>query len=381
MSNIANILIVDDNEKNRNLLNKMILALGHIPVMANNGLSALSQLKDKPIDVVLLDILMPEMDGYEVLDRIKNNPDLSEIPVIMISAVDEIDSVVRCIGQGAIDYLVKPFNSTLLETRIESCLDKKRLRDREKQMYAELKELHEELKTNYEALKKAEQARDAMSHMIIHDLRNPLTTIQGFTQIIQHSKDEKTITGYIPRILGAATNMSILIKSILDISRLEAEKMPVSLVSLNMIQLINDIYEQFIPQADEQGIQLSVESSSSEIIAIADKELTSRILQNLINNGLKHTKDHVKISVTLEDNNVGIAVTDNGPGIPEKYKDKIFDKYFQIEAGNDRKKYGVGLGLAFCKMAIEAQGGSIRVESEEGKGSSFKIKLNIAKPD
>ena len=299
----------------------------------------------------------------------------------MISAVDGIDSVVRCIGQGAVDYLVKPFNSTLLETRIESCLEKKRLRDRETQMYAELKEIHEKLKMNYEALQKAEQARDAMSHMIIHDLRSPLTTIQGFTQIMQHHKDEKTMTNYIPRILSATNNMSILIKSILDISKLETEKMPVSLVSLNMLQLINDIYEPFIPQADEQGIQLSVESESSKIIAMADKELISRVLQNLINNGLKHTRNHVKISVSAQDNSVIISITDNGPGIPEKYKTRIFDKYFQIEAGKDRKKYGIGLGLAFCKMAIEAQDGKIRVESEEGKGSSFKINLNFARQD
>ncbi|MGR3219430.1 MAG: hybrid sensor histidine kinase/response regulator [Candidatus Anammoxibacter sp.] len=381
MSNIANVLIVDDNETNRNLLNKMILALGHIPVPANNGLSALTQLNEKPIDIVLLDILMPEMDGYEVLGRIKSHPGLSDIPVIMISAVDDIDSVVRCIGQGAVDYLVKPFNATLLETRIESCLENKRLRDREKQMYAELTELHEELKINYETLRKAEQARDAMSHMIIHDLRSPLTTIQGFIQIMQHRRDEKTIIDYIPRILGATKNMAMLIKSILDISRLEAEKMPVSLVSLNILELINDVYEPFIPQADKEGIQLSVEPESRDIVVAADKELMSRILQNLINNGLKHTKDYVKISVTPQDDSIIISVTDNGPGIPEKYKVKIFDKYFRIEAGKDRKKYGVGLGLAFCKMAIEAQKGSIYVESEEGKGSSFNVKLNIVKAD
>ncbi|MGR3310719.1 MAG: response regulator [Candidatus Brocadiales bacterium] len=134
MTNPARILIVDDNEANRTVLNDLVIALGHISVLAENGLSALGQMEKQPADLVLLDILMPEMDGYEVLNRIKGDNDLRYIPVIMISAVDEIESVVQCIEKGADDYLTKPFNPTLLKARIGACLEKKRLQDVEREL-------------------------------------------------------------------------------------------------------------------------------------------------------------------------------------------------------------------------------------------------------
>ncbi len=377
MENIANILIVDDNPQNRNLLNRMVMALGHVPILAENGMDALVQLRSTVIDVVLLDILMPEMNGHEVLNRIKSDESLSDIPVIMISALDDIDTVVRCIGNGAIDYLTKPFNSTILKTRIGTCLEQKRLRDREKDILAEQIELHKELKINYEALQKSEQQRDAMCHMIVHDLRNPLTIILGTAQLIQVNNNQESTAKSIPLILKAGRNMEELINNVLDISKLESGEMPVVLSSLNITQIINDISEQFIITANKKGIQLLTEFKSDKLIAIADKELMLRILQNLVGNGLKNTESLVKISAKCIDNNVIISVTDNGPGIPRRYKDKIFDKYFQINADEETNNLGVGLGLAFCKMAVDAQKGSINVESKEGEGASFKVKLNV----
>lgn len=131
MKNPVTILIVDDNETNRKLLNELILSLGYTPSFADNGLSALAQIRKQPPNLVLLDILMPEMDGHGVLENMKKDNDLRHIPVIMISALDEMESVVRCIEKGADDYLVKPFNPTLLRARIGACLDRKQLHDQE----------------------------------------------------------------------------------------------------------------------------------------------------------------------------------------------------------------------------------------------------------
>jgi putative two-component system response regulator len=127
--NTATILVVDDKEINRDLLRSLITTLGHVPLLAENGLSALTQMEKQPPDLVLLDILMPEMDGYKVLNHMKSDSFLCNIPVIMISAVYEMESVVQCIERGADDYLVKPFDLTLLKARIGACLGKKRLRD------------------------------------------------------------------------------------------------------------------------------------------------------------------------------------------------------------------------------------------------------------
>lgn len=318
---------------------------------------------------------MPEMDGYEVLDRIKKNELFCHIPVIMISAVDEIDSVLRCIENGADDYLVKPFNPTLLKARIGACLEKKQHHDLEQQLFAELKEKHE-------ALQKAEQSRDALVHMIVHDLRSPLMAVLLATELLQmevseNKFDEADFTKRLQQIHISTEEMTTLIKSILDASKLEAGDMQVSLIQINALQLMKDLCSQFEFRAQRKGIHLSYETESDDLIVRADRELLTRILQNLLVNALKYTAaaKNITLSVKRGDGRVVFCVANDGPGIPEEYKEKIFEKFFQLEIGDERKKYGVGLGLAFCKMAVETQGGKIWVESEEGKGASFKVAL------
>lgn len=379
MTKPAIILIVDDDVKNREVLNDLVISLGHTPVMAENGFSALDQMENQLTDLVLLDILMPKMDGYEVLDRMKANDAMRHIPVIMITAVDEIESAAQCIDKGAEDYLVKPFNSYLLKARIGGSLEKKYLRDREQ-------ELHAKLEQNFEALQRAEQARDAMFQMIIHDLKNPLTSILAFAEIwLDNLHDDHLYREGLAKEFRmnfkAANEMSSLIKSILDVSKLEAGEMHVFLKPVKATQLIKDICEQFIPQAEICGVHLSVESESDALMILADKGLLYRILQNLITNTLQHTSKgiNVKISATRQANDIIISVTDNGPGIPGRHKDKVFEKFFQADVRKEGKRYGVGLGLTFCKMAVEAQRGKIWVESEEGKGTSFKVALEALK--
>lgn len=141
----SKILIVDDNEINRKILNDLIAIMGHIPLMAENGLYALSTLENQPCDLVLLDIRMPEMDGYQVLKYIKNDPGLCNIPVIMISALNDMDNVVRCIESGADDYMVKPFVQAVLRARIDACLEKKQMRDKESQYQDQIESFNLEL--------------------------------------------------------------------------------------------------------------------------------------------------------------------------------------------------------------------------------------------
>lgn len=141
----ANILIVDDNSVNLKIINDLVLTMGYAPLMAENGLYALSALEKQDCDLVLLDICMPDMDGYQVLEYMKNDPNLCHIPVIMISALDDMESVVRCIESGADDYMVKPFNHTILRARIDACLWKKQMRDRESQYQGQIENFNIEL--------------------------------------------------------------------------------------------------------------------------------------------------------------------------------------------------------------------------------------------
>jgi len=362
----SRILIVDDYEINRNILSHLVQSLGYTPILASNGKMALPQLEKESPDLVLLDILMPEMNGYEVLEHIKSNPHLCHIPVIMVSAVDEQESVVLCIKKGAEDYLIKPFNATFLKARIHACLDRKHLRDNEKR-------LHDELARNYKALQAAEQARDAVLHMIVHDLRNPVTAIVGYIQLLQMKMvsgniDSDGLGNSLQFMYDATEEITSLIAGILDVSRLETGELPISLGRLEAVEHLKNISDRFKPLAERKNLRIILNTDTDTIVIQSDKELFSRIMQNLIINALKHAKTIVAVSIERQTDKALVSVADDGPGIPDEYKEKIFDKFFQIHNDSHTSTYGVGLGLTFCKMAVEALGGKIWVEDCEGNG-------------
>ncbi len=151
--------------------------------------------------------------------------------------------------------------------------------------------------------------------------------------------------------------------------------MPVKFECFNLVPFIHDIYEQFISRAKARGVGLTFEHADNEIMAEADKDLMSRVVNNLINNALKHTRSHITVFIEKQDTGIILCVADDGPGIPEKYKEKIFDKYFQIEESNEQEKYGAGLGLAFCNLAVKAQNGKIWVERTDKNKTCFKVRL------
>ncbi len=376
MTEPANILIVDDQEPNRMILNDLIISIGHIPILSIDGNAAIKQIETQAPDVVLLDILMPGKDGYEVLQTIKSNKRTHNIPVIMITAVDNIESVIQCISNGADDYLTKPFNPVLLKARISACLEKKLSHDREQELYRKLEK-------NFYALQKAEQARDALGRMIIHDLRHPLTSIQGFAQILKSNAEnnnlnkEEFLNG-LNSICDSSNDMSTLIKGILDVSRLEVGEMPVHKATFNPSQQIGNIFKQFKPIADEIPAKLFFQDNPNVSTVHTDIKLFCRIMQNLIANALTPSVNAKNVNIYIEEENVStiFCVSNDGNNIPDKFIDRIFEKFFQIEVKSDRKKYGAGLGLAFCKMAVEALNGRIWIENHKGEGCCFKFEIN-----
>lgn len=212
----ASILVVDDTEVNRDLLVRRLAPQGYEVATANDGAEAMRLVRDRAFDLVLLDVMMPVMDGYETLRLLKADASLSHIPVIMISAVDEVDSVVRCIELGADDYLSKPFNATILRARIGSSLEKKRARDRERDLF---RQLHE----NYERLQELERQRDDLTHMIVHDLRSPLSAVIMGVQTID-VMGELNMEQRESMNLAISSGQSLLglINSLLDVTKMES---------------------------------------------------------------------------------------------------------------------------------------------------------------
>lgn len=368
------VLIVDDNEANRVLLSDLCQVVGVTTDTADSGEHGLEQLRKVGYDLVLLDITMPGMDGIRVLKELKDDSRLASIPVLMISGIDDMEQIAECIQLGAADYLVKPFDPVLLSARIKSCIEKKHFHDREI-------ELMETIKRNYEELKAATQSRDALAHMIVHDLNNPLSAIKGYAQLLmRNGKDEDKLRRYSEIILDTSEKMFALIQEILDVSRLESGNVDVKLEPLNSSQIATEIMDIFKPLAREREVSLELDIDASSSSIMADRSLLKRILQNLVSNALKHTPRGTNVSISAHESNgaVVLTVTDNGKGIPAELRDKVFDKYFQASHSKDTERGGVGLGLAFCKLAADAQGGHIWVDSEENSSTAFNIALPLA---
>ena len=191
------------------------------------------------------------------------------------------------------------------------------------------------------------------------------------------SIDRDKIFAGLRKICNLANKMTSLVREILDVSKMEAGKMPVSLAAVNAVAFVRDLFERFRIQSEMSGVRISFLSEIDNGMVMADKEILFRVLQNLLGNAIKHTprETNVTCSVIKQENDIILSVADNGPGIAEEYRDKIFEKFFQVNGRGGGKKYGIGLGLAFCKMAIEAQNGRIWVESKEGEGACFKVSL------
>jgi len=318
---------------------------------------------------------MPVMDGHEVLIEMKQDKVLRDLPVIMITADDNINSIVHCLERGADDYLTKPFNSILLKARINGCLEKKRARDLQIELYDKIAE-------NYDALQEAEEARDNLVHMVVHDLNNPLSVIRGMSEMIldlSHSDDidKDVLKDFAVTIENSVEETFSLTRGMLDVSRLESGEMPVTLSEVNLVPVLTEICAKYDYQIEQSGGKILLNDIPEKLSVQADSELISRVIQNLLSNAIKHTRtdSDIELSFVSDDEWATIEVADNGKGIPQDYLTKIFDKYFRVRNREIAGKYSVGLGLAFCKIAVEAQQGQIWAESEEGRGASFFIKL------
>lgn len=372
------LLVVDDIEANRDVLSRRLERQGYEVASAGSGRQALERLRAETFDLVLLDIMMAEMDGYEVLQRLKADETLRHIPVIMISALSEMDSVVRCIEMGAEDYLPKPFNPTLLKARIGACLEKKRARDREKQLFQQLQE-------NHQRLQELEKLRDDLTHMIIHDLRTPLNGmflgLEALKEIGDLNEEQLEM---LALTMGGGRTLVGIINDLLDISKMENGSLLLERREIAVAALVNAAVKQVAPLAVAQNLTLTIELEPDLPFLVADEAKLLRTLVNLLGNAIKFTPSGGAVTVAVRSDHEApsllFSVSDTGEGIPPEAFERIFEKFGQVESRRSGRAMSTGLGLAFCKLAVEAHGGSISVESQPGQGSAFSFTIPLHTP-
>jgi two-component system, sensor histidine kinase and response regulator len=357
---VPNVIVVDDTPANLQLLTGMLKERGYKVRPVPSGKLALQAAKNDPPDLILLDIMMPEMDGYEVCERLKADEKLREIPVIFISALNETMDKVRAFGVGGVDYVTKPFQFEEVAARVSTHLELQRQRRK--------------LKENYERLRRLEELRDNLVHMIVHDLRSPLTGISGFLDLaLVLEKETLTEDGleYLQTAKRSTTAVIDMVSAVLDVSKMEAGEMKLHLAECDLVRMVVDLMSGM--QSLKEGREMVLDAPPAPVTVVADGDLILRVIQNLLGNALKFTPSggRIRLSIEPDEDRVCVRVQDNGPGIPPEYQVRIFEKFGQVEARANRQKYSTGLGLTFCKLAVEAHGGSIGVKSEVDKGSTF----------
>lgn len=356
----GHILVVDDELKNRELLTDILESKGHRVTCAENGKDALRAVSADAPDVVLLDVMMPDMDGFEVCRRLKAVPATAPIPVLLVTALRERDLRLKGIKAGANDFISKPIDIEEIALRTRNAC-------RSKQLYDEVGDaLHR--------LQEMEELRDNLVHMIIHDLRSVLSGVSGYLHLLvkrARAKLEANEQKCLDKALSSSDKLNEMISSLLDVSRLEAGEMTIRVQRCEVGEIAQRAAE--LAGGSAARAEVVVDAGNEPSFARCDQDLICRVMINLITNAMKFAPSGSEVNVRIQglDGATKVSVTDSGPGIPEEHHERIFRKFGQVEMRQQGQKYSTGLGLTFCKLAVEAHGGTIGLESEVGEGSTF----------
>jgi len=310
-----------------------------------------------------LDINMPEMNGYEVCERLKADERTRDIPVIFISALDETIDKVRAFGVGGVDYVTKPFQFDEVRARVETHL--------------KISHLQKELQEKYEDLRRVEELKDNLTQMLVHDMRSPLQAVGGYVELLQMS-DEGLGEEEQECLLMAhngVKRLSQMVNDLLDVTRLEAGRMPLRKEEVDLRDVAREAVAALSGLTKDYSVVL--DAPNAPVVAACDQRLLVRVVVNLLGNALRYspTDGEIRISVLSKGAAARVEVHDQGPGVPEEHRAKIFEKFGQVEARQGKHKYSTGLGLTFCKLAMEAHDGTIGVFGGEEEGSTFWFEL------
>ena len=229
-----------------------------------------------------------------------------------------------------------------------------------------------------------EQLRDDLTHMIVHDLRTPLTGIMlGLETVVDADYEPELTREFVPLARSSAERLLEMVNTLLDISKMESGELELQKEAVIFADIAQEALDQVRGVAVEHGHELVADIDSHCPTIMADGELLRRVIVNLLGNAVKFTPDggHITLAARCEDDALVFSVSDDGPGIPPEYQERIFQKFGQVEARKESRKHSTGLGLVLCKMAAEAHGGRIWVESEVGKGSTFSVSIPIKQPE
>ena len=381
----SRILVVDDDRLGMQVVRDLLEQEGYVVTAAGTGGEGLRQLRENGADLLLLDIVLPDTDGFQVLREVRDEPRLRQVPVIMCSVRSAVKERVRGLELGADDYIIKPFNAEELLARVRVML-------RIRQMAEELRRRNEELSALYlkeqavsARLREADQFKDDLLTIISHELRTPLTSIKGSLSLLL---DEQKVQGMTREFLEIAEQnterLIALVNDLLDLSRIESGKLEFERERFSIRDAILSATQRIRALADRKGLRLELPVPEGLPPVEADPGKVEQVLVNLLDNAIKFTPEGGQIRLEAEAaegsgrGTMQVRVSDTGIGIPAEHLEKVFEKFYRVDMSSTRGARGTGLGLAICKAIVEGHGGRIWAESVPGQGSRFTFSLPLA---
>jgi signal transduction histidine kinase len=375
---IPNVLIVDDVPANLKILSDILESEGYKVRPVLNGVLALQVAEKAKPDIILLDIMMPDCDGFEVCRRLKENKNLNDVPIIFISALNETNDIVKALNSGGVDYITKPLKAEEVKARVATHL----------KLYLQSKELHEltvtleqrvaertkQLKSKNQELIFHLKEIEQFTFVASHDLQEPLLTLTNFTQLLREDfagKLGEEGDKYIDFIYQSASRMKTLVRSLVDYSLLGKESV---WSKVDFGKLVGEVLSDLSVIIEETNAKITV----GELPVLKGYSVELKLmLTNLIGNAIKFHRKEVSPEVTISAEHCitewVFSVVDNGIGIQEKAKDKIFGLFKRMHNRNEFG--GTGIGLAHCRKVVELHGGRILVENNDGAGCTFRFTI------
>ena len=387
------ILIVDDIPSNLNFLSEVLHVEGIGVMLATTGADAIEIARYKLPDLILLDIAMPVMDGYEVCVRLKEDETTRDIPVIFLTARTEPEDILKGFETGAVDYILKPFNATELIARVKTHLELRdkteelksinsRLEEEVRQRTAEITEANRNLtETNlkleyaYEELTNLDKAKDEFIRHINHELRTPLQGIHGFTLILEDIVESPEQKEYIQSINSLVKRLVKLSEISLLFTEIKAKNYKITLKPLSLKHSINQILEIF--RKDREKITVLHGTAEENVFVRADQRLVNTCLELIIDNALKYTSENGRVIIRTFRNEdlAGIEVVDDGPGFTPKAMESLYELF---SADNLRyRSHGFGVGLATAKIILDTLSAKLDVSNLPEKGAIVRMVFDV----
>ena len=406
LSRPKRILAVDDSVSYRHRLADALKGEGYDVMLARSGEKALELLGEQPFDCVLLDLLMPGLGGEETCRRIKSAPAIRDTPLVMLTALENHETIVRLLGAGADDFIAKSSDIEVLKARVRAQIRRKQLEDEsrhireqllrnereaaEARVSEELRAQSEklaasqvELTLRNEELARASRLKSDFLASMSHELRTPLNAVVGFSELLlagDYGSLAPQQQPVVQDVLAAGHQLLTLINDVLDLSKIEAGRIEVHRLRVDIAEPVDEACNLLANAARKRAITLVTDISAGRLFANADPDRLRQVLVNLVSNAVKFTPDGgtVTLDASLVADHVRVTVTDTGIGIAPADAPKLFAPFSQLDSGYTRRFAGTGLGLSICKKLVELMGGEIGFTSEPGKGSIFFFTLPAA---